>query len=389
VGELCVVTGGDSGTGSGVMPPGPNIDKVQVSCTAQPFTVGGTVSGLAPGAIVHLLDNGTDRQQVSVDGPFTFTPQVLSGSAYAVTVETNPTTPPQTCLVTGGDSGTGSGTVQGSDVSVTVTCATDSFTVGGTISGLVGSGLVLQNNGGDPTTVSTNDLLFPLFALATPVLSGKPYAVTVRTQPTNPSQTCVPANNTGHVTNAPITNVTVTCTTDTHTIGVSLTGLGSGVSVVLQNNDPNNQLQLSANSPPLFNFAAPVASGSTYAVTVLTQPTNGQDCQVANGNGMVAGTNVTNVTVDCTPTAYLIGGTVSNLTGLGFLLHLQLPNNVGEDLTVQASDTAFQFTTSVADNHLYQVTVLQNPNGPNCMVTGGSPGIVSGADVNSVQVTCN
>ncbi len=380
VGELCDVT-----NATGVMPPGPNIDKVQVSCVAQPFTVGGTVSGLAVGASVYLLDNGTDPWQVSVNGAFAFPTKVLSGSAYAVTVETNPTNPPQTCLVTGGDSGTGSGTVQGADVTnVTVICATDTFNVGGTVTGLTGSGLVLQNNGGDDLSPPGNGT----FHFGTKLPPGSPYAVTVKTQPSNPAQTCVLGNKAGTVTSADITNVTVSCTTDTHTIGGQLTGLGSGVFVVLQNNGADD-LTLSKNFPPAFTFTTPVASGSSFAVSVQTQPTNGQDCQVTNGSGPVTGTDVTTVRVDCTPAAYLIGGTVSGLTGSGLVLQ----NNGGDNLLVAASDTTFQFPTSMTDGSGYAVTVLQNPsNGQTCTVTGGDAGVgagaVSGANVTSVQVTC-
>lgn len=76
------------------------------------------------------------------------------------------------------------------------------------------------------------------------------------------------------------------------TIGGSLSGIEG--SVVLQNNGAGN-LTLSANGA--FTFAATVADGAAYNVTVLTQPDYRQ-CTVANGQG-VAVTNVTNITVNC------------------------------------------------------------------------------------------
>jgi hypothetical protein len=60
------------------------------------------------------------------------------------------------------------------------------YTVGGTVSGLTGSGLVLRNNGGDALPVSASGM----FTFATKVANGAAYAVTVSTQPTNPAQTC-------------------------------------------------------------------------------------------------------------------------------------------------------------------------------------------------------
>ena len=62
------------------------------------FTVGGTVSGLS-GTVV-LQDNGGDNLSVTANGSFTFATKVASGSAYSVTVKTNPSG--QTCTVTSG-----------------------------------------------------------------------------------------------------------------------------------------------------------------------------------------------------------------------------------------------------------------------------------------------
>ena len=89
------------------------------------------------------------------------------------------------------------------------------FFVGGTISGLAGSGLVLQNNGSNNLTVSANA---SSFTFTTALASGTPYSVTVLTQPTNPNQTCVVTSGNGTV-NSNITNVSVACTTNTYTIG--------------------------------------------------------------------------------------------------------------------------------------------------------------------------
>jgi hypothetical protein len=68
---------------------------------------------------------------------------LTSGAAYSVTVLAQPTNPSQTCAVTSG----GSGTVASANVAnVVVTCVTNTYTISGTVSGLGGTGLVLQNN---------------------------------------------------------------------------------------------------------------------------------------------------------------------------------------------------------------------------------------------------
>jgi 6-phosphogluconolactonase len=86
--------------------------------------------------------------------------------------------------------------------------AVSSFTVGGTVSGLAGSGLVLQNNAGDDLSLSADGT----FTFATQVAGGSAYAVTVRTQPTILSQTCTISSGNGTIT-ADVNNVVVSCVT--------------------------------------------------------------------------------------------------------------------------------------------------------------------------------
>ena len=69
---------------------------------------------------------------------------------------------------------TPSGTIGGGDVrTVKVTCATNKYTIRGTVSGLQGSGLVLQNNGGDDVGVQSDGG----FAFPTQIASGSEYRV--------------------------------------------------------------------------------------------------------------------------------------------------------------------------------------------------------------------
>lgn len=85
------------------------------------------------------------------------------------------------------------------------------------------------------------------------------------------------------------------------TVGGTMSGLASGQSVVLQNNGGDD---LTVSSDGGFQFATALPTGSSYAVTVRTQPT-GQTCQVSNGTGTIGTSNVTNVQVTCTiPLAY-------------------------------------------------------------------------------------
>ena len=103
-----------------------------------PYTVGGTVTGLSGPGLV-LQNEGGDDLPINASGTFAFATRLPSGTSYAVTVRSSPTSPPQGCLVAGGV-----GTIAATDVTnVSVTCESG-YTVGGTVSGLQGSGLVLQ-----------------------------------------------------------------------------------------------------------------------------------------------------------------------------------------------------------------------------------------------------
>jgi 6-phosphogluconolactonase (cycloisomerase 2 family) len=168
------------------------------------------------------------------------------------------------------------------------------FTVGGTVAGLTGSGLVLRDNGGDNLAISAAGS----FTFAIKVATGAAYSVTVFTQPTNPSQACTVNNSSGTMGTTNVTNVTVACTTNTYTVGGTVTGL-SGDGLVLRDNGGDN---LSVAAAGAFTFATAVASGGTYSVTPFTQPTGpNQNCTVTNGtgSGTVTNVNITTVAVVC------------------------------------------------------------------------------------------
>lgn len=83
------------------------------------------------------------------------------------------------------------------------------YTIGGTVSGLSGSGLVLQNNLGTGLAIGAAGA----FSFPSSVASGAAYSVTVATQPSAPSQSCVVSNGSGTVSGVNVTNVMVDCTT--------------------------------------------------------------------------------------------------------------------------------------------------------------------------------
>ena len=108
-------------------------------------------------------------------------------------------------------------------VSVLASCGTSpgySYTIGGTVSGMVGSGMVLQNNGGDDLSISANGS----FSFKTALTAETAYNITVKTQPANPSQTCTVSNGSGTINGAPVDNVVVNCVTGPTSVTVDPSG---------------------------------------------------------------------------------------------------------------------------------------------------------------------
>lgn len=108
--QTCVVT-----RGVGVIPnDGSTANKVTVTCSAD--TLGGVVTGLAPGASMTLDSGAGVQATVTQNGVFTFPGLLAAGTAYSVTVVTQPAA--QTCTV-----GTPTGTaVAGAQNLVAVNC---------------------------------------------------------------------------------------------------------------------------------------------------------------------------------------------------------------------------------------------------------------------------
>jgi hypothetical protein len=117
-------------------------------------------------------------------------------------------------LITGCGGGGGGG-------SASAPAPASNYTIGGTVSGLTGTGLTLQNNSGNNLAVSANGS----FTFATSIASGAAFGVTVFNQPTGPSQTCTVASGSGTVGTANVTSVAIRCGTEPEGVyGGTLTG---------------------------------------------------------------------------------------------------------------------------------------------------------------------
>ncbi len=163
------------------------------------------------------------------------------------------------------------------------------------------------------------------------------------------------------------------------TIAGNVSGLGAGLSLTLQNNGADN---LTVQNNQSFAFATQIASGNSYSVTVLNQPT-GSNCVVVNASGTVdtLGDNIGNVTVTCAVTAS-VGGTVS---GLGAGTSVTLANN-GMLLPIDVNG-GFSFPGILPAGTAYNVTVSTQAAGEICAVANPS-GTTADNTMSFVTVTC-
>lgn len=269
--------------GDGIMVEG-NITPPTIT-----YTIGGNTSGLTGTGLV-LANSGAGNLPVAANGPFTFTPAAGVGTPYNVTVLTQPAG--QTCTVTNG-----SGTANADVNNVAVNCV-DTFTVGGSVSGLVGTGLVLQNNAADNLAFTVSGA----FTFATGLAANTNYAVTVLTQPSD--STCSVVNGTGTVTNTNISNVAVTCVSVGSLAIVANGGITNGVNglSVYRINPSTGVLSFLNNAN---------AGNSPYAVVLSP---NGLNAYVSNQMGdSVSAYSIDSTTGVLTP---LTGRVSNNASGM-------------------------------------------------------------------------
>lgn len=178
------------------------------------------------------------------------------------------------------------------DCTVQVAFAPATHTIGGTVTGLAGGGLVLALNGSESLPIAADGG----FSFDTTIAAGNPYDVTIAAQPSQPSQHCIVVNGNGSVGDNDVTNVVIHCGAAlTYTVGGTVAGLAPGASITLSIN-AGGMLTLAANGA--YVFAPRFAPGDSYVVAVAAQPA-GQHCTLDHATGTIGSADVTDVEVAC------------------------------------------------------------------------------------------
>jgi hypothetical protein len=183
------------------------------------FTVAGSVNGLIYDDLV-LTNAGVPLKvapptTAGASVRFAFPDKLEYGDTYDVRVLTHPkhqfcepSAPPDGLYANNADT---AGRLRTIDIAIA--CKINEYTVGGTITGLTGAGLVLANGstGGTYTaeTPKNPPATTPIAYELPPVKFGTTYGVTVSKQPAG--QVCTVANPTGTMGDAKVQNANVTC----------------------------------------------------------------------------------------------------------------------------------------------------------------------------------
>ena len=168
------------------------------------------------------------------------------------------------------------------------------------------------------------------------------------------------------------------CGGGSSTLGGSLTGLGSGLSLTIEDN-ASVSLTLTANGAWAFPGDAPTGA---YSVVISSQPT-GETCTVTNGSGTwsSSGGSVSSIAISCGSLTTVDLG-VSGLASGSTVILTDGTNNY----TVTGNGT-FSYSETLLAGDAYTFTVLNQPGGQTCNVTNGTGTVTTGTAI-SVTVTC-
>ncbi len=248
-----------------------------------------------------------------------------SATPVALTFTTANWGTPQTVTVAAADDGSAEGahtgslshTASSSDSnynnfvigSVTANITDNDVSIGGSVNGLSGGTLVLQNNGGDNLNVTSSGS----FTFATALATGSAYSVTILSQPAG--QLCSSPLNASGTASANVTNVQIRCVADPPTNGGS-TGQADITNVSV--NGGGTKVVVTAGTPSInLTFDYFVGMGCDGCAVPLVARLVGNPppwdnqigCQVTNNGGTpntYSGTANLTIPVPATPGVYLL-----------------------------------------------------------------------------------
>lgn len=357
------------------------------------YSVSFRVSGLMGSGL--QIENDGDVVDVSTNQTYTFSKKIQSGSPYNVTVKTQPASPIQKCMVSSGSGTILNGNIEG----IQIVCGDALYLIYGTVTGLLGNGLQVQNvTGAGTDVINVNSTNFSL----PPIPAGETYNFNIISQPTSPSQTCTitsPGVTAGTMAAAHLP-AAINCTTNSYSVNAQVTGIlgtlttGNELKLTL---DGSNTINVTADGT--FAFPGTYLSGGTFSIAIDNPGgiiTTGV-CSLASATITVAN-GVYNIPVNCS-NAFLISGTVSSPGGtttsiLSGSVTLDLVNTGGtafatQSVTVNAGVTNFSFPSTIPGGSDYQIVVTASAPNQVCTMTAGGTHSGTNSDVGTAVVNCS
>lgn len=253
---------------------------------------------------------------------------------------------------------------------------TGPYKISFTVSGLLGSGLTINLNSGVETLIVNADGNYEFTKTLT---TGSNFDVSIKTQPSLPTQVCSVSGGMGVVGFGNVTSIVINCDPLRYTIGGTITGLDGITGLVLTNSVDGSTLNVALASGT-FAFTQTYLDGTSYNVSVTTQPNHPvQNCVTTNGTGVIAGTNVINISIACTSIAFPI-----EVTAVGIASGtLTIRNNNSEYLPISANGL-HRFPTNIVTNNSYSLQIVSTPVGHQCTLSS-TTGVVTG----NIPITAN
>jgi hypothetical protein len=252
-----------------------DISNISIDCQTA-YTLSGHVYGLG-GEIIVQTQAG-EEITLTESGVVNSFGSYVTGDSYSLVITSQPNG--QFCTLENQE-----GDFSDSNISTISIQCKDTYTVGGTINGLVGDlNLVLNTN-----TVETFSSLSD-FVFSNRVANGEEYAVSIQTQPVN--QYCSINNESGTIADKNIATVSIDCI-NTYEVSGFISGLTGDLSLSL-----NNQTAETFSTNGFFAFSGRAIDNQHYTVNVTSDP-SGYYCHVANGMDTINSSAINDVSVTC------------------------------------------------------------------------------------------
>lgn len=255
---------------------------------------------------------------------------------------------------------------------------------------------------GSITPVDSQSVGNGTFQFEVGIEDGFDFSVSIAARPSNKS--CQVLNGFGTIQGKEDFNGVGVLCEDLFSIGGNVSGLDPQAQESIRLLLLDSQTESSISELPIeqngsYTFPPFLPNGFRYNVSIISGNPPGKICFVSNSNGIISGSNVTNVNIDCIEDNFTVGGEMSGLEAfLGATVTLRLSIDQGDggtEFLEITDDEPFTFTSNLSSGQSYEVTIdsatggeFGTPNSQNCPITNGS-GNISQSNITNVLVECD